>query len=246
MTSSTSTPKMLENVLDSLCAVFIKDDGMNRGFDRFIAKYRSVLEWLVENNTQPHMTANSYHNTRHLVGVGFLTYWMTHNHPATVLAALIHDFHYANASPDAVNIAHSVLQADKLGFFTLPQVKAEVRRVIVDAVKSTEYDFSHPFPDIENPYHRLLRDADQLYSTVFFDEVLYQGLEAEVGPKVHMSGPEFLSRNALYVANNRFYSDFATDIRDRYLTECLIRHVRCCRLYTLPHDNESTNHATLE
>ena len=95
---------------------------------------------------------------------------------------------------------------------------------IISIVKATVYDFAHPFPELTHPQDQFIRDADQLYASVFFDEDVYRGLEAEVGPKVNCRGEAFLKRNIEYVKNNRFYTDKAREIFNEYLPRCLEQH----------------------
>jgi len=224
---------MLDNILASLLKPLERDPDMLHYFHVFCDEYRSVLEWLIEHNTPPHMGPETYHNTRHLIGVAFLGYYLTGGERITVLAAFIHDFRYINQQPDAVNIAHSLAQAEEEGFFALPVVNAADADVrIRKAVEATEYDFAHPMPENLDAWQYSLRDADQLYATVFFDVDVYQGLEAEVGPKVNVRGMAFLQRNAQYVMQDRLYTSLAKGIQHMYLPQCLLAHVSCAQLYT--------------
>lgn len=189
----------------------------------FYNTYLPILKWIADNNQ-----SRPYHNTRHLIGAGVIAFYLCkelgvkENIAEIVIAALVHDFHHQGKPDDKVNIRHSIHSLNQLGFW---QTFPDVNYALVEKfVKFTEYDFDNPKPKVPTVHgeaFRILRDADQLYATIYLDEEIFMGLYSEIGVRFGQSRAEFIQRNIDYIKLLNLYSYPAWKLHGLYLGEAV-------------------------
>lgn len=179
----------------------LKDERIKKFYD----DYKTHIDYIMDNNK----SVMPYHDTNHLIGVGYIMDRIFGCPPVGVIAGLYHDFNHIGYTPDYINIEN-----------TLNTLPSYVTPVIKSIIRGSEYDPKDPSPyindhDIVGWCIKRLRDADQLYGIVFgMYDCIEDGLYKEIGG--NMSPEEFRKRNVLYHKNLKFYTNTAGYIRDNF------------------------------
>lgn len=191
----------------------------------FFEKYGELINFVCKTNK----SIGSYHTTHHLVGVAWLAYvlgkfigvkevvigepmYLDHGTEERVEsvkdlmdilipAALFHDYHHPAGYDDAVNInttLKAMAESGVWGTLLPPHRQAEIERTI----RQTQW----PIPDdlTLTKLGGILRDADQLYASYFFNADMSKRLFEELGPRFEIDYyPDWLMRNLDYVLTLR-------------------------------------------
>lgn len=185
----------------------------------FFEQYGDLIEFVIKTNK----TVGSYHNTHHLIGVAWLTYVLSElseirsRQYALVTAALFHDYHHPAGYDDVVNIDTTLQAMDKSGIWgsiLLSQRRADIEFII----RQTQWPLPNDLALTREG--ELLRDADQLYATYFFDLTLSERLFSELGPRFGCtSRADWLARNVEYALSlrNTFYWAASDSMFDKSL-----------------------------
>lgn len=194
----------------------------------FFEQYDALIQFVTKTNK----TVGSYHNTHHLIGVAWLTYVLseltgvrTHQR-ALVTAALFHDYHHPAGYDDVSNISATLKAMDDSGIWDSKLISP--RRADVEfIIRQTQW----PLPDNLQLTREgeLLRDADQLYATYFFDLTLSERLFSELGPRFGCtSRSEWLVRNVEYALSlrNGFYWPVSDSMFDASLNKAINLQVK--------------------
>lgn len=166
-----------------------------------------------------------YHDINHLIGVSYLASQVIYtgeDYDAQfdlMTAGMLHDFCHAGLKPDSENISYTI----KCIVETL-DTDYDWRD---DLIKETEYNFNNPLPDVSD-LGKILRDADQLYSSYFFNEDILIGLYKEIGGD---SIPKFIERNIEYVSNLPLYTDKAKEVNEKILPDVIGKHMELLAKY---------------
>jgi hypothetical protein len=166
----------------------------------FFERYGNLVRWVIERN----VCNKAYHNTHHLIGMGYIAYelarrvvlgWNDEAVDRIVAAALLHDFCHPGGSNDEENIQVTLTAIDNSGFWTEWDYD---RPTVERLIRGTQW----PMPaDLElDKAIKVLRDADQLYATAFFTLTMSTRLFRELGPRFKVYNyATWLSRNVDYI-----------------------------------------------
>ena len=169
---------------------------LDERLNNFYQEYKIIIDWVIDNNK----TDAPYHDTNHLIGVGYLAWLLSGEDRNTTYAGLLHDFCYARKKPDFLNI-HSTLDS----ISRIYHIDKEVKSLI----EESEYQFTNPLPKGISDLGKYLRDADQLYSSYFFNDRILKGLMEELGGSNEV---EFLIRNIEYVSDLPLFTEEAKQL----------------------------------
>lgn len=184
----------------------------------FLERYAKPIEWVIKHN----VNNGAYHTTHHLIGVAWLCYVLLRMGPARsgvddlVMAGLFHDYCHPVNNDDAINIETTLAAMTRDGVFRL-NVSCEVLPVF-ELIKQTQW----PLPDgLEiTTLGNVLRDADQLYASYFFNAEMSRRLFDEMGPRFGIDTyAAWLKRNTEYVFSLR--GTFSTQLADRLFEQAL-------------------------
>lgn len=210
----------------------------NVNVNNFFHRHYFTISIIIDNykGNQP------YHDLNHLIGVGYLIEQLIeHNYtldnPALrenerelILAGLLHDFNHLGSSNDSQNIAEAL---KGIGFFlrkmrggTYPTFNFDL---VAMAIGFTEYDFDNPNPEPPtNPFHKrvfeIIRDADQLYASYFFNKEIYDGLKKEICPRINLDPALFKARNIEYVKNLKLHTAHANTLYNEVKKDVIYKH----------------------
>lgn len=194
----------------------------------FFEQYDALIQFVIKTNK----TVGSYHNTHHLIGVAWLAYVLSEftavrtRQRELITAALFHDYHHPAGYDDVSNIAATLKAMDDSGIWDsklIPSRRADVEFII----QQTQW----PLPDnLELTREgEILRDADQLYATYFFDLTLSERLFSELGPRFNCTlRSEWLGRNIDYILSlrNSFYWPMADSMFDESFGQAIAIQVK--------------------
>jgi hypothetical protein len=195
----------------------------------FFERYSVPIDFVIKTNK----TVGSYHNTHHLIGVAWLVYVLSElngvreQQDALVIAALFHDYHHPAGYDDVVNIDTTLNAMASSGFWDNNQHLPCLRTDAESIIRQTQW----PLPDNLQLTREgeLLRDADQLYATYFFDLTLSERLFSELGPRFGCtSRSEWLARNVEYALSlrNSFYWPVSDSMFDASLNKAINLQVK--------------------
>lgn len=180
----------------------------DKGLIDFYHQNKRMVDWVIEHNE----TSAPYHDTNHLIGVGYLAWLLSDKDKDITLAALLHDFNYARKKPDLLNISHTLDRV--LGLY-------HIDNKIKNLISETEFNPNIPLPKDVSDGGRYVRDADQLYSSYFFNDKISNGLMEEFGQTDKI---KFIIRNINYVSDLPLYTTEAKELSTKILPSVIRSH----------------------
>lgn len=192
--------------------------------------YNALFGPLANYVAKTHPEHSRYHSAHHLIGSSFLMFALyngchvngkdhvhvSHESGILTIATMFHDYFHQNDKNDANNIEAATdeflhLYRSKPGLFASVGILTdkELERICW-LINCTTYDFDNPFPPApEGPdgkHYSWMRDIDQLYSCVYFDQSLFDCLYEDIGKRFGHTRESFIERNLNYCQNLQFYT----------------------------------------
>lgn len=172
--------------------------------DTLMSRYGDAVNFVLEHNE----SKGAYHTTHHLLGVAtILCSIFTRIDPAAlsqeqrdtlVYAALFHDFDHPGTGDDVLNIKTTIdAMYAKNAWTVIPNALA---LDVYNAINETQWPAPEELKISDVNWY--LRDADQLYATVYLTPELSRELFKELGPRFNVpTYAKWLSRNVDYVSS---------------------------------------------
>lgn len=186
---------------------------------RFNDRFGELCQVIRESNSY----VGKYHNTDHLIGTGYIIYLMLKYKGRTdsayfdsiVIAGLFHDYCYLGEKDDRINIEHSKAMLRLLAFERPDLFNKDYLPLIEELIDFTHYDFDNPTPEVprnasQRIHFSIMRDADQIYASLFFSKEMFEQLYEDIGKRFNYTREEFVIRNKNYVAkiSEQIHDDF--------------------------------------
>ncbi|QXO10989.1 hypothetical protein pEaSNUABM54_00163 [Erwinia phage pEa_SNUABM_54] len=206
-----------------------KDNNSIEVDDTLMARYGDAVRFVIENND----SKGAYHTTHHLLGVATILCSMFNRlspdaltqvqRDTLVYAALFHDFDHPGTGDDVLNIKTTIdaLYA-KDAWSVIPK---ELSLDVYNAINETLWPA--PADLVISDVNWYLRDADQLYATVYLTPELSRELFKELGPRFNVpTYSQWLFRNVEYVMSlpGALHYECAKYVYDCHLPKSLKIH----------------------
>ena len=155
------------------------------------------------------------------------------------LSMLFHDYCYLGEKDDKLNIEHSKTKMRE--FFKIhnrlfSNIENELKLPIskmVDYVGAnidyTFYDFDNPCPAAPIAHNKaidfiFLRDIDQMYASIYFDEDMFDRLYNDIGKRFYLTYNEFLKRNINYITELEINTPYFKKVFSEIFPSVIIKH----------------------
>lgn len=172
--------------------------------ETLMSRYADAVNFVIENNE----SKGAYHTTHHLLGVANILCVMFNRLPADALsqvqrdtliyAALFHDFDHPGGGDDVANIETTIAAMYAKNIWSV--IPNDLSLDVYNAINETLW----PAPEgmVISDTNWYLRDADQLYATVYLTPELSRELFKELGPRFNVpTYSQWLFRNVEYVSS---------------------------------------------